>query len=99
MLYEVITEEMGITSKNVDEMLKSSNPEIKRFLGVDTDFGQYIGLSADWAYRIIKHVGNYGEIYERNVGPVITSYSIHYTKLYETTLTPILFCTASLIIS
>jgi len=62
-------EEMGITSQNVDEMLKSSNPEIKRFLGVDTDFGQYIGLSADWAYRIIKHVGNYGEIYERNVGP------------------------------
>lgn len=62
-------EEMGITSQNVDEMLKSSNPAIKRFLGVDSDFGQYIGLSADWAYRIIKHVGNYGEMYERNVGP------------------------------
>ncbi|SDP33760.1 amino acid ABC transporter substrate-binding protein [Desulforhopalus singaporensis] len=62
-------EEMGITSKNVDEKLKSNNPAVKRFLGVDADFGQYLGLSADWAYRIIKHVGNYGELYERNVGP------------------------------
>lgn len=62
-------EEMGITSQNVDEMKKSTNPAVKRFLGVDADFGQYMGLSADWAYRIIKHVGNYGEMYERNVGP------------------------------
>ncbi|PIE66540.1 MAG: amino acid ABC transporter substrate-binding protein [Desulfobacterales bacterium] len=62
-------EEMGITSENVDEMLKSNNPAVKRFLGVGNDFGQYIGLTSDWAYRIIKHVGNYGEMYERNVGP------------------------------
>ena len=50
-------------------MLKSENPAIQRFLGVDSDWGQYIGLSADWAYRIIKHVGHYGEMFERNVGP------------------------------
>lgn len=62
-------EEMGITSNNVDSMLKSDNPAIKRFLGVSGDFGQHIGLSPDWAYRIIKHVGNYGEMFERNVGP------------------------------
>jgi general L-amino acid transport system substrate-binding protein len=62
-------EELGITSKNVDEMLKSDNPAIQRFLGVSADYGQYMGLPKDWAYRIIKHVGNYGEIYERNVGP------------------------------
>jgi len=62
-------EEMGITSKNVDEMLKSKNPAVKRLLGVGSNLGQYIGLTADWAYRIIKHVGNYGEIFERNVGP------------------------------
>ncbi len=62
-------EEMGITSKNVDEMLKSKNPAVKRLLGVESNFGQHMGLTADWAYRIIKHVGNYGEIFERNVGP------------------------------
>ncbi len=62
-------EEMGITSKNVDEMLKSKNPAVKRLLGVGSNFGQYMGLTADWAYRIIKHVGNYGEIFDRNVGP------------------------------
>ncbi|MFW2366263.1 MAG: amino acid ABC transporter substrate-binding protein [Desulforhopalus sp.] len=62
-------EEMGITSKNVDEMLKSENPAIKRFLGVSGDYGQHMGLTADWAYRIVKHVGNYGEMFERNAGP------------------------------
>lgn len=62
-------EEMGITSKNVDEMMKSNTPAVRRFLGVDSDFGQYLGLTKDWAYRIVKHVGNYGEVFERNVGP------------------------------
>lgn len=65
----VNAEEMGITSKNVDEMMKSDNPGVRRFLGVDSDFGQYLGLTRDWAYRIVKHVGNYGEIFDRNVGP------------------------------
>lgn len=62
-------EEMGITSKNIDQMKTSKNPAVRRFLGLDSDFGQYLGLTRDWAFRIVKHVGNYGEIFERNVGP------------------------------
>ena len=62
-------EEMGITSKNVDQMAKSENPEILRFLGVTPGMGKALGLDEKWAYNIIKQVGNYGEIYERNVGP------------------------------
>ncbi|SDG69394.1 amino acid ABC transporter substrate-binding protein [Pelagibacterium luteolum] len=62
-------EELGVTSENVDEMLGSDNPEIRRLLGVEGDFGTPIGLSPDWAYRIISQVGNYGELYETHVGP------------------------------
>lgn len=62
-------EELGVTSENVDDMLGSENPEVRRLLGVEGDFGTPIGLSSDWAYRIIKHVGNYGELYEKHVGP------------------------------
>lgn len=65
----VNAEELGVTQANVDEMLGSDNPEIKRLLGVEGDFGAPIGLTTDWAYRIIKNVGNYGEIYAANVGP------------------------------
>jgi len=61
-------EELGITSKNVDEMLKSDDPRIKRFLGTTPGMGQALGLDDNWAYNIIKQVGNYGEIYERNIG-------------------------------
>jgi general L-amino acid transport system substrate-binding protein len=61
-------EEMGITSKNVDEMLKSSDPNIQRFLGVSPGMGKALGLDEKWAYNIIKQVGNYGEVFERNVG-------------------------------
>ena len=61
-------EELGVTKANVDEMLKSPNPEIKRLLGTEGKFGEAIGLTTDWAYRIIKHVGNYGESFEKNVG-------------------------------
>ncbi len=61
-------EELGVTSKNVDEMLKSTNPEIARLLGVTDKFGEGIGLTNQWAYQTIKLVGNYGEIFERNVG-------------------------------
>jgi general L-amino acid transport system substrate-binding protein len=50
-------------------MLKSDNPEIKRFLGTSPGMGKALGLDENWAYNIIKQVGNYGEIYERNVGP------------------------------
>ncbi len=61
-------EELGITSKNVDEMLKSGDPRVKRFLGVTPGLGKDLGLDNKWAYNIIKKVGNYGEIFARNVG-------------------------------
>jgi general L-amino acid transport system substrate-binding protein len=64
----VNAEELGITQANVDEMLKSTNPEIRRFIGTEGKFGEPMGLTNDWAYRIIKHIGNYGEAFERNVG-------------------------------
>lgn len=69
-LYALLdAEELGITSANVDEMLGSDNPAIKRFLGVEGDSGAPLGLTKDWAYRIVKTVGNYGEIYDRSLGP------------------------------
>jgi len=60
-------EEYGITSENVDDMLDSTNPGIQRFLGVTPGMGEALGLEEDWAYNIIKQVGNYGEAYQRNV--------------------------------
>jgi len=62
-------EELGITSKNVDEMLKSNDPQVLRFLGVTPGLGKGLGLDEKWAYNIVKQVGNYGEIFDRNVGP------------------------------
>nr|WP_314260270.1 amino acid ABC transporter substrate-binding protein [uncultured Devosia sp.] len=62
-------EELGVTQANVDEMLGSDNPAIKRLLGVEGDFGTPIGLTKDWAYQVIKLIGNYGESFDRNVGP------------------------------
>jgi general L-amino acid transport system substrate-binding protein len=64
----VDAEELGITSKNVDEMAKSDKPEIKRVLGKDGNFGESLGVTNDWVIRIIKAVGNYGEAFDRNVG-------------------------------
>jgi general L-amino acid transport system substrate-binding protein len=64
----VDAEELAISSKTLDEALKSSNPEIKRFVGTEGNFGEQLGLTKDWAVRIIKQVGNYGESFERNVG-------------------------------
>ena len=61
-------EELGITSKNVDEMLKSDDPAIKRFLGVTPGYGKAVGVDEKWMYNVIKQIGNYGESYERNVG-------------------------------
>jgi len=62
-------EELGITSQNVDEFLTSEDPVIRRLLGVEGELGSKLGLSNDFVYRAIKHVGNYGEVYERNLGP------------------------------
>lgn len=61
-------EEMGINSGNVDGMLKSKDPKIMRFLGVTPGMGKALGLDEKWAYNIVKQVGNYDEIFERNVG-------------------------------
>jgi general L-amino acid transport system substrate-binding protein len=67
--YALLTaEELGVTQANVDQKLKSDNPAIRRLLGAEGSFGEGLGLTNDWAYRIIKAVGNYGEIFERNVG-------------------------------
>ncbi len=68
-VYAMISaEEMGITSSNIDSLKKSKNPRIRRFLGVSKGNGEALGLAETWAYQIIKKVGNYGEIFERNVG-------------------------------
>ncbi len=64
----VDAEEAGVTSKNVDEMMKSPNPEVKRMLGVEGKFGEGLGIPNDWAVNIIREVGNYGEVFDRNVG-------------------------------
>ncbi|WP_425074602.1 amino acid ABC transporter substrate-binding protein [Sagittula sp. S175] len=63
-------EEYGITQANVDEMMSSENPSVQRILGAgENDYGKAMGLDKDWAAKAIKAVGNYGEIYDRNVGP------------------------------
>jgi len=69
-LYAMIeAEELGVTSGNVDQMRDTSpNPGVKRLLGTEGDLGKNLGLPGDWAYNIVKQVGNYGESYERYVG-------------------------------
>lgn len=61
-------EDLGVTSKNVDEMKKSDNIRVKRLLGVTPGIGKALGLQEDWAYQVIKQVGNFGEIYDRSLG-------------------------------
>jgi general L-amino acid transport system substrate-binding protein len=61
-------EEFGVTKANVEQQLKSDNPEIRRLLGVEGNYGEQFGLTNDFAVRIIRHVGNYGEIFDRNLG-------------------------------
>lgn len=68
VLAMIAAEDMGITSKNVEEMLASKDPNIQRFLGVTPGNGKALGLDEKWAYNIVKQVGNYGEVFERNVG-------------------------------
>jgi general L-amino acid transport system substrate-binding protein len=62
-------EELGVTQANVDTMLKSENPDIRRLLGTEANLGETVGLSKDWVARIVRHVGNYGESFDRNLGP------------------------------
>jgi general L-amino acid transport system substrate-binding protein len=68
-LYAMINaEELGVTSQNIDEALKSKKPDVMRLVGTEGTYGEDLGLTKDWAVRVIRHVGNYGEVYERNVG-------------------------------
>lgn len=68
VLAMIEAEELGITSKNIDEMMTSTDPRIQRFLGVTPGNGKALGLDEKWAYNIVKQVGNYDEVFERNVG-------------------------------
>jgi general L-amino acid transport system substrate-binding protein len=63
-------EESGITSKNIDTFMDSSNPNIRRLLGLEGDMGKALGVDNKWAYNDIKQLGNYGEIYDRNIAPL-----------------------------
>jgi general L-amino acid transport system substrate-binding protein len=68
-LYAMINaEELGVNSQNIDEALKSKKPDVMRLVGTEGTYGEDLGLTKDWAVRIIRRVGNYGEVYERNVG-------------------------------
>jgi general L-amino acid transport system substrate-binding protein len=67
--YAMVTaEELGVTKANVEEQLKSANPDVKRLLGTEGKHGEALGLTNAWGYQIVKHVGNYGESFERTVG-------------------------------
>jgi general L-amino acid transport system substrate-binding protein len=68
VLAMINAEELGINSKNIDKKLKSKDPMVQRFLGVIEGNGKSLGLDEKWAYNIIKQIGNYGEVFERNVG-------------------------------
>ncbi len=63
-------EELGVNSQNVDAMLQSDDPRVRRLLGVEGDFGEKLGLSNDWCANVIRTLGNYGEIYDRNITPI-----------------------------
>jgi general L-amino acid transport system substrate-binding protein len=64
----VNAEELGVSSRTIDQALKSDKPEIKRLIGTEANFGEQAGLTRDWVARIVKAVGNYAEVFERNVG-------------------------------
>jgi general L-amino acid transport system substrate-binding protein len=69
VIYAMIeAEELGVNSQNIDSFAKSQDPEIRRFLGKEGNLGEDMGLSNDFAQRVIKHVGNYEEVYDRNIG-------------------------------
>jgi general L-amino acid transport system substrate-binding protein len=68
-LYSLINaEELGVKSATIDDAMKSTNPNIQRLVGIEGEFGEQLGVTKDWAARAVRAVGNYGEIYERNVG-------------------------------
>jgi general L-amino acid transport system substrate-binding protein len=64
----IVAEQLGISRHNVDAMRKSDDPAVKRFLGIEPGNGRALGLREDFAYQIVKQVGNYAEIYDDNLG-------------------------------
>lgn len=64
----VAAEELGVTSQTLDAAMKSTKPDVRRLVGADENYGEQLGLTKDWAARIIRHVGNYAEVFERNIG-------------------------------
>ena len=64
----VNAEELGVSSKTINQALKSQKPEVMRLVGTSGDFGEQIGLNNEWAANIMRFVGNYGEVFERNLG-------------------------------
>ena len=63
-------EESGVTSKNVADMQKSTNPDVRRLLGAEGDMGKAMGIDNLWAVSIVKAVGNYGEMWDRDITPL-----------------------------
>lgn len=61
-------EELGVSSQTIEEALKSAKPDVKRLVGSEGNFGEQLGLTSDWAVRVVRLVGNYAEVYDRNVG-------------------------------
>ena len=64
----IVAEQLGLTQANVDDARASDDPAIRRFLGIEAGNGKALGLREDWAYQVVKQVGNYAEVYDRNVG-------------------------------
>jgi general L-amino acid transport system substrate-binding protein len=64
----VAAEELGVSSQTIDAALKSTKPDVRRLVGTEENYGEQLGLTKDWAARIVRHVGNYAEVFERNVG-------------------------------
>ena len=69
LFLQINAEEYGVSSSNADEMLESDDPNVSRILGTSGDLGDLLGLRDDWGYQIVTQVGNYAEMFERNVGP------------------------------
>jgi general L-amino acid transport system substrate-binding protein len=66
----ITAEEKGVTSTNIDSFMNSTDPDIRRLLGVEGDMGKALGLDNKWAYSVIKSVGNFGEMWNRDITPM-----------------------------
>ncbi|MFC0409840.1 amino acid ABC transporter substrate-binding protein [Roseomonas elaeocarpi] len=67
---QLTAEELGITSKNIDSFIDSNNPDVQRFMGKTGDLGKMMGVDPAWAVNVVKQVGNYGEVWDRNITPM-----------------------------